>query len=107
GLVGAGIGIAGVSVAGSVRAGVLAMAGAAGTGAGAAPPVPAAAVPAAGRVAAIPDVPWLTQRGDGRWIYGRGSSATPRVVPARESGLAIDEAYVATTVPNASGPSTV
>jgi hypothetical protein len=104
GLVGASIGIVGVSLAGtSGRVGLSALPGAgAGAGAGA-----AAAAPAVDRAAAVPDVPWLTERGDGRWVYGRGSGTTPRVLPARESGLAIDETYVATTVPNASGQSTV
>src|SRR6185295_15290364 len=47
------------------------------------------------------------ERGDGRWVYGRGSGTTPRILPAHESGLAINATYVATTVPNAAGQSTV
>lgn len=98
GLVGASVGIVSVSLAGTAaRTGPAALAGA-----GA-----AAAAPAVDRAAAIPEVPWLTDRGDGRWVYGRGSSSTPRVLPGAESGLAIDERYVATTVPNAAGRSTV
>ena len=55
--------------------------------------------------AGIPDVPWLADRGDGVWLYGRGAKA--RVLPAGEYGLAIDDRYVATTTPGADGRSTV
>ena len=34
----------------------------------------------------IPDVGWLTERGDGVWIYGRGAGA-PAALPAGETGL--------------------
>jgi hypothetical protein len=102
GLVGASIGVVGVSLAGSSGRVALSALPAAGP-VGAA----AAAAPAVARAAAIPDVPWLTERGDGRWVYGRGSGTTPRILPAHESGLAINETYVATTVPNAAGQSTV
>ena len=52
---------------------------------------------------AIPDVPWLTERGDGAWIYGRGAGA-PAELPAGETGLAIDDALVASTRAGAGRP---
>jgi hypothetical protein len=55
---------------------------------------------------AIPDVPWLTERGDGAWIYGRGAGA-PAELPAGETGLAIDDALVASTRAGADGHSIV
>jgi len=64
---------------------------------------PSAAVPAE---PAIPDVPWLTERGDGAWIYGRGSGASTEL-PAGETGLAIDDALVASTRAGAGGHSVV
>ena len=50
--------------------------------------------PAAG----VPDVPWLAEGGDGRWIFGRGEHGAVRRLPAEETGLAIDERFVATTL---------
>jgi hypothetical protein len=55
----------------------------------------------------MPDVPWLVQRGDGRWIYGHGEHGTVRRLPAGETGLAIDERLVATTLAGADGHSIV
>ncbi len=55
----------------------------------------------------VPDVPWLAERGDGVWLHGRGAAPTRDVLPAGETGLGIDERYVATTVPAAGGRSTV
>jgi hypothetical protein len=46
----------------------------------------------------LPDVPWLAERGDGRWIYGRGEHGAVRRLPDEETGLAIDERFVATTL---------
>jgi hypothetical protein len=66
------------------------------------------AVAAAQRTgAAVPDVPWLVQRPDGAWVYGRGARSTPRTLPSDETGLAISEQWVASVVPVASGGSTV
>jgi hypothetical protein len=56
---------------------------------------------------AMPDAPWLVQRGDGRWVYGHGEHGTVRRLPADETGLAIDEGLVATTLAGTSGHSIV
>jgi hypothetical protein len=46
----------------------------------------------------LPDVPWLAERGDGRWIYGRGERGVVRRLPVEEAGLAIADRFVATTL---------
>lgn len=46
----------------------------------------------------LPDVPWLAERGDGRWIYGRGERGVVRRLPIEETGLAIADRFVATTL---------
>lgn len=66
-----------------------------------APIVPGAAA------AALPDVPWLAQRGDGTWVFGRGDHGVVRRLPADETGLAIDDRFVATVLPAADGRSIV
>ena len=65
----------------------------------------AAAPPVAG--ATIPDVPWLVQRPDGGWVYGRGARSIPHRLAAGETGLAISERWVASVIPTADGRSTV
>ena len=55
----------------------------------------------------MPDVPWLVQRGDGRWVYGHGEHGAVRRLPADETGLAIDERLVATTLAGPDGHSIV
>jgi hypothetical protein len=67
--------------------------------------LPARAIPLPARPAfsaalarpAVPDVPWLAERGDGAWIHGRGADPSTTVLPAGETGLAIDDHLVATT----------
>ena len=98
--------VAAAALLGLAMAGVILSGAPAGGGPGLAAgarAVPPPASPDAG----IPDVPWLVDRGDGRWVYGRGTSAAPRALPADESGIAIDPRYVASTVPNAAGRSTL
>ncbi len=56
---------------------------------------------------AMPDVPWLAQRGDGRWVYGHGEHGAVRRLPADETGLGIEEALVATTLAGPGGRSIV
>jgi hypothetical protein len=68
-------------------------------------PVPTSVAPAS--ATAIPDVPWLVQRPDGSWVYGRGTRSMPRVLPAGEAGLAISEGWVATVVPGSATTSTI
>jgi len=46
----------------------------------------------------LPDVPWLAEQGDGRWIYGRGERGAVRRLPIEETGLAIDDRFVATAL---------
>jgi hypothetical protein len=57
--------------------------------------------------AALPDVAWLAQRGDGTWVFGRGEHGALRRLPADETGLAIDDRFVASVVPSADGRSVV
>lgn len=57
--------------------------------------------------AAIPEVPWLVQRPDGGWVYGRGARSMPRRLPSGETGIAITEQWVASVTPSADGRSTV
>jgi hypothetical protein len=54
-----------------------------------------------------PDVPWLAQRGDGTWVFGRGEHGVVRRLPPDETGLAIDDRLVATVLPGADGRSVV
>ncbi len=62
------------------------------------------AAQAAGR---LPDVAWLAERGDGRWLHGRGATTAPDVLPDGETGLAIDERHLASTLPASGGGSTI
>jgi hypothetical protein len=54
---------------------------------------------------ALPDAPWLAQRGDGQWVYGQGERGTVRRLPADETGLAIGDRLVASTRAGADGRS--
>lgn len=62
--------------------------------------------PVAGRPG-LPDVPWLAERGDGRWVYGRGNRPPIHLLPAGELGLAVDRERVATMLPTSDGHSIV
>jgi len=66
---------------------------------------PAGAAESGDPLATVPDVPWLVDRGDGRWLFGRGAKARP--LPLGEVGLAIDDRYLATSTPGADGRSTI
>ena len=68
-------------------------------------PSTAASIVPGATVAALPDVPWLAQRGDGTWVFGRGDHGVVRRLPAGETGLAVDDRFVATVVPAADGRS--
>jgi hypothetical protein len=57
--------------------------------------------------AALPEVPWLAQRGDGTWVFGRGDRGVVRRLPTDETGLAIDDRFVATVLPDADGRSVI
>ena len=59
------------------------------------------------RRAGLPDTPWLTQRGDGAWVYGRGDRGPLRRLPPGEAGLAIDAASVASVLAGSDGRSIV
>jgi hypothetical protein len=74
---------------------------------GGGPPATAATIAPGATSAALPDVPWLAQRGDGTWVYGRGEHRAVRRLPADETGLTIDERFVATVLPAADGRSVV
>ena len=58
-----------------------------------------------GTTTPLPDVPWLADRGDGVWLYGRRTNA--RALPAGEFGLAVDDRFVATSTPTGDGRSTI
>ena len=58
-----------------------------------------------GTSATVPDVPWLADRGDGVWLFGRGTNA--RALPVGEFGLAVDDRFVATSTPTGDGRSTI
>ncbi|HET7031128.1 MAG TPA: hypothetical protein VFI34_11500 [Candidatus Limnocylindrales bacterium] len=64
------------------------------------------AVPAPA-AAALPDVPWLAQRGDGSWVFGRGEHGVLRRLPGDETGVAIRESDVASVLAGADGHSLV
>ncbi len=55
--------------------------------------------------ARLPNVPWLAERGDGVWLFGRGRKARP--LPSGEFGLAIDDRFLATSTPGRNGRSTI